>query len=156
MDRSKDSVSNITWRLLELNAVVESMIQREGGGRYSCLECGKNMADKSKIKRHAEVHLDMSHPCIVCEKVFKTRNVLATHYTRDHPKQVSSPWTMQWKLYWSSLRFWNKNSQRKIFQMVITDDVGRSMLFCSVQCSLNVFRNLPGLMGCRLLCPPKE
>ena len=93
--RDSPAVSNITPPLLELNTVVESMIQREGGGRYSCLECGKNMADKSKIKRHAEIHLDMTHPCIVCEKIFRTRNVLATHYTREHPKQVSSPWTMQ-------------------------------------------------------------
>ena len=80
--------------LLDLNAALEAMIQKEGGGRYSCLECGKNMADKSKIKRHAEIHLNMAHPCIVCQKVFKTRNVLATHYTREHPNEVSSPWTM--------------------------------------------------------------
>jgi len=79
--------------ILELNAVVDTMIQKEEGGRYSCLQCGKTMSDKSKIKRHAEIHLDMSHPCIVCQKVFKTRNVLATHYTREHP-EVTSPWTM--------------------------------------------------------------
>ena len=68
---------NIILPLLDLNAALEAMIQKEGGGRYSCLECGKNMADKSKIKRHAEIHLNMAHPCIVCQKVFKTRNVLA-------------------------------------------------------------------------------
>ena len=80
--------------LLDLNAALEAMIQKEGGGRYSCLECGKNMADKSKIKRHAENHLNMAHPCIVCQKVFKTRNALAHHYTREHPNEVISPWTM--------------------------------------------------------------
>ena len=48
---------NIILPLLDLNAALEAMIQKEGGGRYSCLECGKNMADKSKIKRHAENHL---------------------------------------------------------------------------------------------------
>ena len=68
-----------TLPLLDLNAALEAMVQKEGGGRYSCLECGKNMSDKSKIKRHAEVHLDMTHPCIVCQKVFRTRFVLATH-----------------------------------------------------------------------------
>ena len=80
--------------LLDLNAALEAMVQKEGGGRYSCLECGKNMADKSKIKRHAENHLNMVHPCIVCQKVFKTRNALAHHYSREHPKEVISPWTM--------------------------------------------------------------
>ena len=76
-------ITKITWMpqifLLDLNAALEAMIQKEGGGRYSCLECGKNMADKSKIKRHAENHLNMAHPCIVCQKVFKTRNALAHH-----------------------------------------------------------------------------
>jgi len=78
----------------DLNAALEAMIQKEGGGGYSCLECGKHMVSKSKTKRHAEVHLNMAHPCIVCQKVFKTRNVLATHYTREHPNEVISPWTM--------------------------------------------------------------
>ena len=88
------ALKNIILSLLDLNAALEAMVQKEGGGRYSCLQCGKNMADKSKIKRHAEIHLNMAHPCIVCQKVFKTRNVLATHYTREHPNEVSSPWTM--------------------------------------------------------------
>ena len=83
-----------TLPLLDLNAALEAMIQKEGGGGYSCLECGKHMVSKSKTKRHAEVHLNMAHPCIVCQKVFKTRNVLATHYTREHPNEVISPWTM--------------------------------------------------------------
>jgi hypothetical protein len=81
--------------VLELNAVVETMIQKGQGGRYDCVQCGKSLVDKSKAKRHAEIHLNMSHPCIVCHKVFKTRNVLATHYTREHPNEVVSPWTMQ-------------------------------------------------------------
>ena len=84
---------NIILPLLDLNAALEAMIQKEGGGRYSCLECGKNIADKSKIKRHAEIHLDMTHPCIVCGKNFKTRNTLGHHYTQQHPNEVMSPWT---------------------------------------------------------------
>ena len=74
------------------------MILRGEDGKYQCIQCGKSNPDKSKIKRHAEIHLNMSHPCIVCEKVFKTRNVLATHYSREHPNQVASPWTMQWTI----------------------------------------------------------
>ena len=86
---------NIILSLLDLNAALEAMIQKEGGGRYSCLECGRNMADKSKIKRHAEIHLNVAHSCIVCQKVYKTRAVLAMHYTREHPNEVISPWTMK-------------------------------------------------------------
>ena len=54
---------NIILPLLDLNAALEAMIQKEGGGRYSCLECGRNMADKSKIKRHAEIHLNIAQSC---------------------------------------------------------------------------------------------
>ena len=65
----------------------------EGPAQYMCQTCGKTMSDKTKMRRHAEVHLDMSHPCIVCRKNFKTRNALSTHYTRHHASQVAAPWT---------------------------------------------------------------
>ena len=51
--------------------------------------------DKYKVKRHAEVHLDMTHVCMVCDKVFNTRNTLATHYSKQHAGEVSTPWTMK-------------------------------------------------------------
>ena len=89
------ALNNIILSLLDLNAALEAMVQKEGDGRYSCLQCGKNMADKSMIKRHAETHLNMAHPCIVCQKMFKTRSSLAMHYKREHPNEVISRWTMQ-------------------------------------------------------------
>ena len=78
---------------LDLNSVIETMIRRCENGKYECLSCGK-MFEKSKAKRHAEIHLDMSHPCIVCGKVFKTRNTLGHHYSQQHTNMVQSPWTM--------------------------------------------------------------
>ena len=81
--------------ILELNAVVEAMIQKVEDGSYECITCGKRMVNKTKMKRHSEVHLDMAHSCIVCGKIFKTRNALATHYTRNHGSEVVSPWTMK-------------------------------------------------------------
>jgi len=69
------------------------MIQRTTGGKFECLSCGK-VFEKSKAKRHAEIHMDLSLPCIVCGKVFKTRNTLGHHYHQQHPTQVQSPWTM--------------------------------------------------------------
>lgn len=58
-------------------------------GVYVCKSCGKRMANKTKIKRHAEVHLDLSHPCSVCGKQFKTRNALSQHYSSIHGQTVS-------------------------------------------------------------------
>ena len=71
----------------DLNSVLDGMIAKctvEGQSKYMCQTCGKTMDNRAKMKRHAEVHLDMSHSCIVCQKQFKTRNALSTHYTRYH------------------------------------------------------------------------
>ena len=85
--------------IIDLNALLESMIARvEDGGplKYQCQTCGKTMKDKTMIKRHAEVHLDLSHTCIVCQKQFKTRNSLSVHYSQKHKDQVMSPWATTW------------------------------------------------------------
>ena len=61
------------------------------------------MADRAKMRRHAEVHLNMNHPCIACGKNFKTRNALSIHYTRYHGQEVESPWTNREQIYPSFL-----------------------------------------------------
>ena len=78
--------------LLDLNSTLESMVERGSQGKWRCTVCGLEN-DKYKVRRHAEVHLDVSHSCIVCAKSFKTRNALSTHYTRYHANDVVSPWT---------------------------------------------------------------
>ena len=69
------------------------MIRRveDGGGpiSYVCQRCGKTMAQKDKIRRHVEVHLDLQLPCTLCGKVLKTRNALSQHYTGVHGQTVS-------------------------------------------------------------------
>ena len=82
--------------ILDLNDLLDSMISRcteSQPAKYICQTCGKTMAQRAFMRRHVEVHLDMSHPCIVCDKSFKTRNALSTHYTRHHGSEVISPWT---------------------------------------------------------------
>ena len=78
--------------ILDLNSTLESMVERSEQGKWRCTVCGLEN-DKYKVKRHAEVHLDLTHSCIVCAKNFKTRNALSTHYTRYHTNDVVSPWT---------------------------------------------------------------
>jgi len=78
----------------DLNAAVSTMISRDRMGKFSCNTCGKTFDAKQGAKRHVEVHLAVEHNCIVCGKTFKTRSALATHYSRHHPTEVSSPWTI--------------------------------------------------------------
>ena len=56
---------------------------------YKCILCGKE-AEKSNLKGHIEVnHLEgISIPCKQCEKMFKSRNSLAVHKSRDHKESI--------------------------------------------------------------------
>ena len=77
-------------RILDINLALEGMIGRvEDSGIYVCHQCGKRMIQKDKIKRHAEVHLNLALPCNMCGKVLKTRNALAQHYSGTHGQTVS-------------------------------------------------------------------
>ena len=87
----------VLWKLtllfLEFNLALETMIGRveeEGGTfKYVCNNCGKTMPKKDKMRRHVEVHLDVTHPCAMCDKTFKTRNALSHHYSGVHGQNVS-------------------------------------------------------------------
>ena len=80
---------------LDLNAVVDAMVEKVQDGTFMCLTCHKTFSSRTDGKRHAEVHLNVSHICIACQKVCKTRSALAVHYTRYHPDEVASPWAMK-------------------------------------------------------------
>jgi len=82
-------------KCLDLNAALDGMIQRGEDGRFWCSYCNKTFSGKKECKRPAEIHMNLTHSCIVCQKEFKTRNALAIHYTRYHPDEVVSPWTMK-------------------------------------------------------------
>jgi len=77
----------------DLNAVVEAMIGQTEDHKFTCLQCGKMFETKQGGKKHADVHLGFVHPCVLCQKVCRTRNALSAHYTKYHPHQIESPWT---------------------------------------------------------------
>ena len=77
----------------DLNSLCDSMIakyENEGQSaakyRYMCTSCGKVIISKKDMRRHVETHLDISHPCSVCQRTFKTRSSLALHYSLYHKK----------------------------------------------------------------------
>ena len=90
--------STLIKPVLDLNALIQTLVGRhEESGKFCCLTCGKLFEAKQSVERHAEIHLGLSHHCIVCDKVFNTRNTLATHYTKQHPNEVATPWAMKLK-----------------------------------------------------------
>ena len=86
-------VIGLNHLFLELNQALEEMIGRvadsDGKTCYMCSRCGKVMPKRDKMRRHVEVHLDMTHFCALCEKTFKTRNALSHHYRGVHGQNVS-------------------------------------------------------------------
>lgn len=61
----------------EINAeldrrIGEMIVKREGV--WVCTVCGKTANHKSKLKQHAETHLQgYSHPCALCGKTYRSR-----------------------------------------------------------------------------------
>ena len=59
----------------ELDRRISDMIVRQDGG-WVCTVCGKQANHKSKLKQHAETHLQgYSHPCIMCGKTYRSRYI---------------------------------------------------------------------------------
>jgi hypothetical protein len=82
--------------VLDLNAVVDAMIVKSQDGQFwCCCNCEKTFSRRNDGKRHAEIHLDITHTCIVCHQDFRTRSALAAHYAKYHPDEVLSPWSMK-------------------------------------------------------------
>ena len=83
--------------VLDLNLALETLVERVEDGltnEYQCKSCGKRMGNRSKMRRHVEVHFDMNLPCSICYKNFKTRNALSQHYNLVHKDEVVAPWSM--------------------------------------------------------------
>ena len=91
----QNKVSFLIINILDLDAAVDAMVEKIQDGSFMCLNCNKVFSSRKDGRRHAEVHLNVRHTCIACNKVCKTRSALAVHYTRYHPDEVASPWTMK-------------------------------------------------------------
>ena len=86
-------IIKLSLSLLDLNSILDEQISRskEKGApsTYTCNTCGKTMTDKTKMRRHVELHLDLKHFCTICHKNFNTRNALSQHYYNHHGQNVS-------------------------------------------------------------------
>ena len=77
-----------TENFIEVNAELDKQIEDilvKTDGVWTCKACGKSANHKSKLKQHVETHIDgFSHPCGICGKSYRSRNVLRMHLSRDH------------------------------------------------------------------------
>ena len=74
---------------------LETLIERvdhEGVLKYGCKNCGKSLPRKAKMKSHVEVHLDILHPCNLCDTICKTCNALSIHYVKKHGQRMPHSW----------------------------------------------------------------
>ena len=82
-------MSHFLFFILDLTLSLDTMYQRSGDGKYQCLTCGKTLGDKTMVRRHCEVHLDITHSCTLCGATVKTRNALSQHYRNVHGQKIS-------------------------------------------------------------------
>lgn len=83
----------VAENFIEVNAELDQKIEDilvKTNGVWTCRVCGKFANHKSKLKQHVETHIDgFSHPCGICGKSYRSRNVLRMHLSRDHRNKKS-------------------------------------------------------------------
>ena len=90
---AEDDQQCVAENFIEVNAELDQKIEDilvKTNGVWTCRVCGKFANHKSKLKQHVETHIDgFSHPCGLCGKSYRSRNVLRMHLSRDHRNKKS-------------------------------------------------------------------
>ena len=85
----------VSDNIIEVHAELDKQIEEilvKNNGMWNCKVCGKFANHKSKLKQHVETHIQgFSHPCPICGKSYRSRNVLRMHLSRDHRNKKISP-----------------------------------------------------------------
>jgi len=87
---SKRTITN----LKDLDETIISMSEKHKVGKaekkYRCRECGKEERDKTDMRKHIErKHIEgISHPCLYCNKRYKTREQHEKHTRNTHKGNV--------------------------------------------------------------------
>ena len=74
----------LTLLSLELDALVESSMERGEEGLWRCLVCSLSHRHKARISNHVETHLQCQQFCPICQQACKSRDSLRKHMSRLH------------------------------------------------------------------------
>ena len=83
-ERTVSVVSNSTN--FDAKAAVDDLVEKTDDG-WRCKACGKTSKKTSDIRRHSEMHIEgLSFDCQLCDKTFRSRQILADHKKNNHRK----------------------------------------------------------------------
>ena len=69
---------------MDAKAAVDDLVEKTDDG-WRCKACGKTSKKTSDIRRHAEMHIEgLSFDCQLCDKTFRSRQILADHKKNNH------------------------------------------------------------------------
>jgi len=85
VELSKRTITNLE----DLDEIIISMSEKVLK-KYRCRECGKDERDKTDMRKHIErKHIEgISHPCLYCNKRYKTREQNEKHTRNAHKGNV--------------------------------------------------------------------
>ena len=79
------TVARANSRLNNSNDQVRDYFGRNNEGLFICKACGKTLKEKTKLRIHAEIHVEgLSYQCKTCTKIFSTQNRLWSHIHNNH------------------------------------------------------------------------
>ena len=92
-DHEKVVMNLDDWVMGDLQAQIDSMVERDVSGEYTCSICGKTTKGRDanrNIRKHVEIHIDgVAHPCNQCEKVSRSSHELEKLISRYHMQSFS-------------------------------------------------------------------
>jgi len=79
------TVSLNSVEMNDINEKISEHLTQDDDKQYRCTLCGKRAKQKIQIQYHIETHMDgLQFSCKLCDKIFRSRNVMAHHKSRYH------------------------------------------------------------------------
>ena len=79
-----NTVATVAGLSTSVEDKIQELIERSEGMNY-CRGCDYKTNKLFNMKEHVEIHIEgLSYPCQLCNKTFRSKTVLRSHYSRNH------------------------------------------------------------------------